>query len=144
MIDMEVSSNIRERLQELTNGSINEIQSNENKDYEDRITELVSEYEATRVTLAECEYELELMKLRYDSQFISLKEQLMDEGYKSTEAKEHANEELTSEKMELLTVEKDISLLKANMHSIEYQLRLKFQQIKNLIDLEVSVDDTQM
>lgn len=144
MIDMEVSSNIRERLQELTNGSINEIQSNENKDYEDRITELVSEYEATRVTLAECEYELELMKLRYDSQFISLKEQLMDEGYKSTEAKEHANEELTSEKMELLTVEKDISLLKANMHSIEYQLRLKFQQIKNLIDLEVSVDETQM
>lgn len=141
---MEVSSNIRERLQELTNGSINEIQSNENKDYEDRITELVSEYEATRVTLAECEYELELMKLRYDSQFISLKEQLMDEGYKSTEAKEHANEELTSEKMELLTVEKDISLLKANMHSIEYQLRLKFQQIKNLIDLEVSVDETQM
>ena len=144
MIDMEVSSNIRERLQELTNGSINEIQSNENKDYEDRITELVSEYEATRVTLAECEYELELMKLRYDSQFISLKEQLMDEGYKSTEAKEHANEELTSEKMELLTVEKDISLLKANMHSIEYQLRLKFQQIKNLIDLEVSVDEAQM
>ena len=144
MIDMEVSSNIRERLQELTNGSINEIQSNENKDYEDRITELVSEYEATRVTLAECEYELELMKLRYDSQFISLKEQLMDEGYKSTEAKEHANEELTSEKMELLTVEKDISLLKGNLHSIEYQLRLKFQQIKNLIDLEVSVDETQM
>ena len=144
MIDMEVSSNIRERLQELTNGSINEIQSNENKDYEDRITELVSEYEATRVTLAECEYELELMKLRYDSQFISLKEQLMDEGYKSTEAKEHANEELTSEKMELLTVEKDISLLKANMHSIEYQLRLKFQQIRNLVDLEVSIDDTQM
>jgi hypothetical protein len=144
MIDMEVSSNIRERLQELTNGSINEIQSNENKDYEDRITELVSEYEATRVTLAECEYELELMKLRYDSQFISLKEQLMEDGYKSTEAKEHANEELTSEKMELLTVEKDISLLKANMHSIEYQLRLKFQQIKNLIDLEVSIDETQV
>jgi hypothetical protein len=144
MIDMEVSSNIRERLQELTNGSINEIQSNENKDYEDRITELVSEYEATRVTLAECEYELELMKLRYDSQFISLKEQLMEDGYKSTEAKEHANEELTSEKMDLLTVEKDISLLKANMHSIEYQLRLKFQQIKNLIDLEVSIDETQV
>lgn len=144
MIDMEVSSNIRERLQELTNGSINEIQSNENKDYEDRITELVSEYEATRVTLAECEYELELMKLRYDSQFISLKAQFMEEGLKSTEAKEQAKNELLDKQMSLLKIEKDISLLKANMHSIEYQLRLKFQQIKNLIDLEVSVDETQM
>ena len=144
MIDMEVSSNIRERLQELTNGSINEIQSNENKDYEDRITELVSEYEATRVTLAEQEYLHDKQEVEYNTRLALLKAEFMEQGLKSTEAKEQAKNELLDKQMSLLKIEKDISLLKANMHSIEYQLRLKFQQIKNLIDLEVSVDETQM
>ena len=58
--------------------------------------------------------------------------------------RKEAKNELLDKQMSLLKIEKDINLLKGNLHSIEYQLRLKFQQIKNLIDLEVSVDETQM
>lgn len=144
MIDIELTSFVRTRLEELTSNSIGELEYKETKDLEDVVTELIAEYEATRVLIAEQEYLHDKQEVEYNSRLALLKAQFMEEGLKSTEAKEQAKNELLDKQMSLLKIEKDISLLKANMHSIEYQLRLKFQQIKNLIDLEVSVDETQM
>ena len=144
MIDIELTSFVRTRLEELTSNSIGELEYKETKDIEDVVTELIAEYEATRVLIAEQEYLHDKQEVEYNTRLALLKAQFMEEGLKSTEAKEQAKNELLDKQMSLLKIEKDISLLKANMHSIEYQLRLKFQQIKNLIDLEVSVDETQM
>ena len=144
MIDIELTSFVRTRLEELTSNSIGELEYKETKDLEDVVTELIAEYEATRVLIAEQEYIHDKQEVEYNTRLALLKAQFMEEGLKSTEAKEQAKNELLDKQMSLLKIEKDISLLKANMHSIEYQLRLKFQQIKNLIDLEVSVDETQM
>jgi hypothetical protein len=144
MIELELTSFVRTRLDELTSNSLGELEYNETRDPEDMVTELVAEYEATRVLIAEQEYLHDKQELEYNSRLALLKAQFMDEGLKSTEAKEQAKSELFDKQMSLLKIEKDISLLKANMHSIEYQLRLKFQQIKNLIDLEVSIDETQV
>jgi hypothetical protein len=144
MIELELTSFVRTRLDELTSNSLGELEYNETRDPEDMVTELVAEYEATRVLIAEQEYLHDKQELEYNSRLALLKAQFMDEGLKSTEAKEQAKRELLDKQMSILKIEKDISLLKANMHSIEYQLRLKFQQIKNLIDLEVSIDETQV
>jgi hypothetical protein len=144
MIELELTSFVRTRLDELTSNSLGELEYNETRDPEDMVTELVAEYEATRVLIAEQEYLHDKQELEYNSRLALLKAQFMDEGLKSTEAKEQAKSELLDTQMSILKIEKDISLLKANMHSIEYQLRLKFQQIKNLIDLEVSIDETQV
>ena len=144
MIDIELTSFVRTRLDELTSNSIGELEYKETKDLEDVVTELIAEYEATRVLIAEQEYLHDKQEVEYNTRLALLKAQYMEQGLKSTEAKEQAKNELLDKQMSLLKIEKDISLLKVNMHSIEYQLRLKFQQIKNLIDLEVSVDETQM
>lgn len=144
MIDIELTSFVRTRLEELTSNSIGELEYKETKDLEDVVTELIAEYEATRVLIAEQEYIHDKQEVEYNTRLALLKAEFMEQGLKSTEAKEQAKNELLDKQMSLLKIEKDISLLKANMHSIEYQLRLKFQQIKNLIDLEVSVDETQM
>lgn len=144
MIDIELTSFVRTRLEELTSNSIGELEYKETKDLEDVVTELIAEYEATRVLIAEQEYLHDKQEVEYNTRLALLKAEFMEQGLKSTEAKEQAKNELLDKQMSLLKIEKDISLLKANMHSIEYQLRLKFQQIKNLIDLEVSVDETQM
>lgn len=144
MIDIELTSFVRTRLEELTSNSIGELEYKETKDLEDVVTELIAEYEATRVLIAEQEYLHDKQEVEYNSRLALLKAEFMEQGLKSTEAKEQAKNELLDKQMSLLKIEKDISLLKANMHSIEYQLRLKFQQIKNLIDLGVSVDETQM
>ena len=144
MIDIELTSFVRTRLEELTSNSLGELEYKETKDLEDVVTELIAEYEATRVLIAEQEYLHDKQEVEYNSRLALLKAEFMEQGLKSMEAKEQAKNELLDKQMSLLKIEKDISLLKANMHSIEYQLRLKFQQIKNLIDLEVSVDETQM
>ena len=97
---------------------------------ESMITTLIADYNTYKLLLVEEEYNLEEKQLDYDSSFTLLKSQKMEKGYKSTEAKERANYELTEQKRGLLQIQRDISLLKANIHSVEYQLRLKFQQLK--------------
>ena len=144
MIDIELTSFVRTRLEELTSNSIGELEYKETRDPEDVVTELIAEYEATRVLIAEQEYLHDKQEVEYNTRLALLKAEFMEQGLKSTEAKEQAKNELLDKQMSLLKIEKDINLLKGNLHSIEYQLRLKFQQIKNLIDLEVSVDETQM
>ncbi len=142
MIDMELSSFVRTRLDELTSNSIGELEYNETRDPEDMVTELIAEYEATRVLIAEQEYLHDKLEIEYNTSLSILKAQFMEEGSKSTEAKEQAKNELLDKQMSLLKIQKDITLLKANMHSLEYQLRLKFQQLRTLTELEVGIDDT--
>ena len=96
------------------------------------ITELIADYNTFKYLLTEQEYELEKLLLEYDSKILLIKNQYLEEGYKSTEAKEKAKDELVNEKQKIILVERDISLLKASIHSTEYQIRLKFEQLKNI------------
>lgn len=96
---------------------------------------LIEEYEATKLTLANLEYQYEINQLHYQEQFHILKTKYMYEGMKSTEAKEKANTILQEQRVEQLGLERDISLLKANIHSLEYQLRFKFLQYKDTMGL---------
>ena len=94
------------------------------KEASEAIIELIADYNSLKVILAQQEYELEKALIDYNSQY------LLNEGHKSTEAKEHANDDLSDTLLVLEDMKKDISLLKANIHSVEYQLRLKFIQLK--------------
>ena len=96
----------------------------------DAIIELIADYSSFKVLLAQQEYELEKRLIDYDSQYLITKKQYMEEGYKSTEAKEHAKDDLSSNMLKLHEMKRDIALLKANIHSVEYQLRLKYIQLK--------------
>ena len=100
------------------------------KEASEAIIELIADYNSLKVILAQQEYELEKRLIDYDSQYLITKKQYMEEGYKSTEAKEHAKDDLSSNMLELHEMKRDISLLKANIHSVEYQLRLKYIQLK--------------
>lgn len=96
------------------------------------IINLISMYESYKYLLLEKEYELDKTSLEYEDQFLILKEQYLKK-FKSTEAKEHAHNDLKESKLQLLSIEKQISILKACIHTCEYQLRLKFLQYKELI-----------
>ena len=80
------------------------------------IINLIAMYESYKYLLLEKEYELDKTSLDYEDQFLILKEQYLKK-FKSTEEK----------------FEKQISILKACIHTCEYQLRLKFLQYKELI-----------
>ena len=100
------------------------------KEASEAIIELIADYNSFKVLLAQQEYELEKALIDYNSQYLLKKEHYLNEGHKSTEAKEHANDDLSDTLLVLEDMKKDISLLKANIHSVEYQLRLKFIQLK--------------
>ena len=89
---------------------------------------LIEEYEATKLLLIEEEHKLETLPLEYNNKILIRKTQLQEEGYKATESKERAQYELTEEKQKLIKLEKQIAILKANIHSIEYKLRWQFNQ----------------
>lgn len=88
MIDIELTSFVRTRLEGLTSNSIGELEYKETRDPEDVVTELIAEYEATRVLIAEQEYLHDKQEVEYNSRLALLKAQYMEEGLKSTEAKE--------------------------------------------------------
>ena len=92
------------------------------------INGLISEYMTYKQLLIEQEYEYEKSSTEYEQSLFLLKNEYMEEGMKSTEAKEHAKTNLTSKQEDLLCMQKDINMLKAGIHSIEYQLRLNFKR----------------
>lgn len=92
------------------------------------INGLISEYMTYKQLLIEQEYEYEKSSTEYEQSLFLLKNEYMEDGMKSTEAKEHAKTNLTSKQEDLLCMQKDINMLKAGIHSIEYQLRLNFKR----------------
>ena len=92
------------------------------------INGLISEYMTYKQLLIEQEYEYEKSSTEYEQSLFLLKNEYMEDGMKSTEAKEHAKTNLTSKQDDLLCMQKDINMLKAGIHSIEYQLRLNFKR----------------
>jgi len=111
---------------------------------ESMITTLIADYNTYKLLLIEEEYKLEKKELELEKIGLLHQKMLMEEGMKITEAKQQTKVHFKKDYEELASINRDIALLKANIHSVEYQLRLKFQQIKNLIDLEVSIDETQV
>ena len=98
MIDIELTSFVRTRLEELTSNSLGELEYKETKDHEDVVTELIAEYEATRVLIAEQEYLHDKQEVEYNTRLALLKAEFMEQGLKSTEAKEQAKNELLDQR----------------------------------------------
>lgn len=103
----------------------------ETKDLTERIAGLLAEYEASKICLAELEDNLNQKQLGKEFHYIRLKDMYIDKGMKSTEAKEHANEDCAELRTEISHMQRDISLLKANIHFIEYKIRLNFILLKS-------------
>lgn len=103
------------------------------------ITTLIADYQAYKELLAMEEYERDNLTLVYDDDFVMLKDKYLEEGMKSTEAKEHARTDLKGTRLNLIKHEKNISILKACIHSTEYQLRLMYQIHRR----ETGMDDVQ-
>lgn len=106
----------------------------EEKPIDSKIIELIGDYNTLKLLLIRQEHKKEQQQLDYDNHYVVLKTGYMFDGMKSTEAKEQAKNDLANTKMEIINTEKQISILKANIHSIEYQLRLKFHQMKLTVE----------
>ena len=133
-----------DKYMDMSQSEFEEINTHEVKTVERRIRELIAEYNTFKLLLADAEYKLENLRIEYDIQFMQLKEKYMNgelAKYKSTEAKEHANSDLRRDKMNILAGEREISLLKANIHSTEYQLRLKYLQLENKNKFKPDIQD---
>ena len=140
MISIQFSEEIGDRYEAIRSGELEGLTNKENMgSITEQILKLIAEYEASRVLLAEQEHQLETEQIYYEDEYLQLKEQYMADGMKSTEAKEHAKNDLLVRRRVILDSTKDISLLKANIHSIEYQLRLKYAQLRN--EFNISYDE---
>ena len=106
----------------------------EEKPIDSKIIELIGDYNTLKLLLIRQEHKKEQQQIDYDNHNLVLKKSYMIDGMKSTEAKEQAKNDLANTKMEIINTEKQISILKANIHSIEYQLRLKFHQMKLTVE----------
>lgn len=106
------------------------LQVDELKPVDTCIIELIGDYNTLKLLLIRQEKEKERLSILYDNHHFILKDGYISDGFKSTEAKEHANNDLIQEKEEILEIEKNIQILKASIHSIEYRLRLKFHQMQ--------------
>lgn len=128
MIRTQFSNEINTRYETIKNNTLEALKNKEKEDTKKQITNLITEYEASKIILTEQEYKLDEKKLALTEALLNLKMQYMEDGHKSTEAKELAQQNTKDEQNEIRNIEKDINLLKANIHSIEYQLRLKYNQ----------------
>lgn len=122
-----------EKYQDITKLHKKKIEFNSLSGSRATIVNLISEYESYKDLLLEKEYELGKELLEYDTQFLIVKGKYLKK-YKSTEAKEHANVDLKDKRLQILNIEKQISILKACIHTCEYQLRLKYLQYKEEIN----------
>ena len=107
---------------------------------EHKIISLISEYEATKTALASQTHKEQLLQYTIDNQIHKLKQKYMAKGMKSTEAKEKAKETLNNQYLELFIIQKDITLLKAIIQSIEYKLRLSYTQLEQMENSEWNTD----
>ena len=107
---------------------------------EHKIISLISEYEATKTALASQIHTEQLIQYNIDNQIHKLKQSYMAEGMKSTEAKEKAKDTLHQEYQQLFQIQKDITLLKAIIQSIEYKLRLSYTQLEQMENSEWNTD----
>ncbi len=133
---MYMSEEVRGIYEQIQSEELRELNKKEEDDVEKAILQLIAKYNSCKLVLAEQEYQLQKHQLHYDEWMVDFKQQYMDEGYKSTEAKERAKIELKPQQEKIILIEKDIALIKADIHSIEYQLRLKYLQLKKEILLE--------
>ena len=113
-------------------------------DIESMITTLIGDYNTYKLLLIEEEYKLEKNELELEKVSLLHQKLLMEEGMKITEAKQQTRVNFKKDYEELASINRDIALLKANIHSVEYQLRFKFQQLKIYGNLEELEDEQAM
>lgn len=106
------------------------------------ILTLISDYNTFKLLLCEREYDLESKKIFYNDNVQQYQHKYMlEKGMKATQAKDKAKMTMKEVYNEIINIEKDINLLKASIHSTEYQLRLKFQQLKIYGNIDEVIED---
>lgn len=101
------------------------------KEPTDAIIELIGDYNTLKLLLIREENTLEEQTLKTENDMFKHQQKLMEKGMKITEAKQQSKVDLEPDLLRLIKVQKDIALLKASIHSIEYQLRLQFKRMSN-------------
>lgn len=135
------SEEIFEEYKELRKEKLEKLTVIRMSDPETSITTLIGEYEACKQLLIEHENYYERKAIEYENLLYKQKHIYMEKGAKSTEAKEKAKIFLEPSTLELKDMEQDTDILKAYLHSLEYQLRLKFKQMKNETGFQPSLQD---
>jgi len=101
------------------------------KEPTDAIIELIGDYNTLKLLLIREENTLEEQTLKTENDMFKHQQKLMEKGMKITEAKQQSKVDLEPDLLRLIKVQKEIALLKASIHSTEYQLRLQFKRMSN-------------
>jgi len=134
MISDRFDKQIMERYHTIRGEELEQYENSMTQETVDQILQLIAAYTSSKVVLAEQEEKQEYQQINKDNQFLEIKKRYMEqEGMKSTEAKEHANKELTHLTIEITETGKQIALLKAHIHTIEKLLKLQYTILQSEI-----------
>ena len=139
-----LSEDLFKRYEEISLEEMDTLSLMEYGEIESMITTLIGDYNTYKLLLIEKEYELEKQELSLENDSFLFQKGLMNGELKITEAKQRTKSHFIEDYEELADIRKDIALLKANIHSVEYQLRFKFQQLKIYGRLEELEDEQAM
>jgi hypothetical protein len=105
-----------------------QLKKEQNKDPFDTIIELVGKYDALKVLLIQEENRLEEQTLQTENKLFRYTQVLMENGMKITEARQTSKKDFEQDLLQLQERRKQVQILKAGLHSVEYLLRLQYKR----------------
>jgi hypothetical protein len=105
-----------------------QLKKEQKKDPFDTIIELVGKYDALKVLLIQEENRLEEQTLQTENKLFRHTQVLMENGMKITEARQTSKNKFEQDLLQLQERRKQVQILKAGLHSVEYLLRLQYKR----------------
>jgi hypothetical protein len=105
-----------------------QLKNEQKKDPFDTIIELVGKYDALKVLLIQEENRLEEQTLQTENKLFRYTQVLMENGMKITEARQTSKNDFEQDLLQLQERRKQVQILKAGLHSVEYLLRLQYKR----------------
>jgi hypothetical protein len=105
-----------------------QLKKEQKKDPFDTIIELVGKYDALKVLLIQEENRLEEQTLQTENKLFRHTQVLMENGMKITEARQTSKKDFEQDLLQLQERRKQVQILKAGLHSVEYLLRLQYKR----------------
>jgi hypothetical protein len=105
-----------------------QLKKEQKKDPFDTIIELVGKYDALKVLLIQEENRLEEQTLQTENKLFRYTQVLMENGMKITEARQTSKNDFEQDLLQLQERRKQVQILKAGLHSVEYLLRLQYKR----------------
>jgi hypothetical protein len=105
-----------------------QLKKEQKKDPFDTIIELVGKYDALKVLLIQEENRLEEQTLQTENKLFRYTQVLMENGMKITEARQTSKKDFEQDLLQLQERRKQVQILKAGLHSVEYLLRLQYKR----------------